>query len=130
MDNCGAFCVCVAYSPCRNICFSSVATLSSFPVRAIFQLPSVEKTVVPVLKEIMLENLAVGRALGFDEKAVPTSIVDNVIKDTATIHRRPDSKHKASMLLDYEHGRPMEIEVILGDVVRKARELQVPIPVS
>jgi ketopantoate reductase len=34
------------------------------------------------------------------------------------------------MLLDAEKGRPMEVEVILGEVVRMAREKRVPVPVS
>ncbi|KAI5117609.1 hypothetical protein M0805_006722 [Coniferiporia weirii] len=111
-----------------NICFSSVATLSSYPVRAIFQNPDIERQVVPVLRAIMQENLAVGRAMGFDEDALPSSIIDDTIKSTGDIHRKPDSNHKASMLLDYENGRPMEIEVIVGEVVKKARDLNVDIP--
>lgn len=68
--------------------------------------------------------------MGFDEEALPSSIVETCIKGTADIHVRPDSKHKASMLLDLELGRPLEIEVILGEVVRKAHKLGVDIPVS
>jgi len=32
------------------------------------------------------------------------------------------------MLLDVKNGRPMEIEVIVGEIVRKAKELNVNIP--
>ncbi|THH07907.1 hypothetical protein EW145_g3063 [Phellinidium pouzarii] len=111
-----------------NLCFSSIATLSSYPLRAIFQDPTIEKQVLPVLYAIMQENLAVGRAMGFDEAALPSSVIEETIRQTGEIHRRADSKHKASMLLDYEKGRPMEIEVILGEIVRKANELKVDIP--
>ena len=34
------------------------------------------------------------------------------------------------MLLDAENGRPIEVEVILGEVVRMAKEKGVPVPVS
>ena len=78
----------------------------------------------------MLENLAVGRAMGFDEEAVPSSIADDTIRSTGNFHRKPDSKHKASMLLDCETGKPMEIEVIVGEVLRNAKELGVETPVS
>jgi 2-dehydropantoate 2-reductase len=36
--------------------------------------------------------------------------------------------YKTSMLLDFENGRPMEVEAILGNAVRIARSLDVPIP--
>ncbi|KAL5504887.1 hypothetical protein ACEPAH_7550 [Sanghuangporus vaninii] len=111
-----------------NLAFSSVATLSRYPLRAIFQQPRVEATAVPVIRAIMLENLAVGRAMGLDEDAVPSSVIDDTIKSTGNFHRKPDSKHKASMLLDCETGRPMEIEVIVGEVLRKAKELGVETP--
>ena len=86
--------------------------------------------VVPIVREILKEVLAVGRAMGFDEEALPSSVVDATIEGTARIHVRPDAKHKASMLLDLETGRPLEIEVVVGEVVKKARELNVNIPVS
>jgi ketopantoate reductase len=34
------------------------------------------------------------------------------------------------MLLDAEKGQPIEVEVILGEVVRMAKERQVDMPVS
>ena len=34
------------------------------------------------------------------------------------------------MLLDAENGNPMEVEVIVGEVVRMAREKAVDVPVS
>jgi 2-dehydropantoate 2-reductase len=36
--------------------------------------------------------------------------------------------YKTSMLLDYEAGRPMEVEAILGNAVRIARNLGVSVP--
>jgi 2-dehydropantoate 2-reductase len=35
---------------------------------------------------------------------------------------------KPSMLVDLETGRPMEIEGIVGAVVRQAREVGIPVP--
>jgi len=37
--------------------------------------------------------------------------------------------HTPSMLLDAQKGLPIEVEVIFGEVVRIARELDVPVPV-
>ena len=78
---------------------------------------------------MMLELLAVGRAMGFDERALPSEEVDNAINSTAKIHKSPDSTHRPSMLHDLEYGRPMEVEVVLGEIVRKAREYKVDAPV-
>lgn len=89
-----------------------------------------EEKVVPVLRAVLEEALAVGRALGFDEDALPASVVEETISRTAAIHRRPDSAHRPSMLLDRETGRAMEVEAIVGEVLRAAREKRVAVPVS
>ena len=89
-----------------------------------------EKIAVPVVRAIMEEMLAVGRALGFDEEAIPSSVVEDTIRSTGDIHRRPDSKHKASMLLDVELGKPLEVEVIVGEVLRRGKAVGVDTPVS
>ena len=39
-----------------------------------------EKIAVPVVRAIMEEMLAVGRALGFDEEAIPSSVVEDTIR--------------------------------------------------
>ena len=44
-------------------------------------------------------------------------------------HESPDSTHTPSMLLDVENGRPFEVEAIVGEVVRMAKDRDVSIPV-
>lgn len=68
--------------------------------------------------------ILLGRALGF-----PDSTSD-VFESTRAIHTKPNSMHTPSMLLDARRGRPFEVEVILGEVVRMARSVGVDIPVS
>ena len=46
------------------------------------------------------------------------------------IYAKADSTHAPSMLLDAEKGQPIEVEVILGEVVRMAKERHVDVPVS
>ena len=74
----------------------------------------------------------IGRALGFPdtEDGLPASTVTNVLENTRNIHAKADSTHVPSMLLDAERGQPIEVEVILGEVVRMAKERDVDIPVS
>ena len=55
--------------------------------------------------------------------ALLTDIIDQQIAST---HRMPP--YKTSMLLDFEAGRPMETEAILGNAVRAGQRAGVPIP--
>ncbi|KAI0737284.1 6-phosphogluconate dehydrogenase C-terminal domain-like protein [Daedaleopsis nitida] len=50
------------------------------------------------------------------------------IANTARLHARPDSTHLPSMLVDIEAGRPMEIEHVVGEVVRMGRRAGVSLP--
>jgi 2-dehydropantoate 2-reductase len=45
-------------------------------------------------------------------------------------YRLPDDcPYRPSMLLDLEHGRPMELEVVLGNPLKRAKEYNVPAPI-
>ena len=87
-----------------------------------------EAHVIPQVRAMMLEILAVGRAMGFDESALPSEVVESAIESTAQIHKS-NITHRPSMLHDLEHSRPMEVEVVVGDLVRNAREHKVDAPV-
>jgi len=71
-------------------------------------------------EEVMQEVLAVGRASGCD---LDSSLVEYMVNYT-----RNAPAYKTSMLLDYENRRPMEVEAILGTVVKKARAANIPVP--
>lgn len=85
---------------------------------------------MPQIRAMMQEILNIGRAMGLSEEALPSSVIESTIASTARIHKSPDSIHKASTLIDLESGKPMELEVLLGELVRKAKELNVATPVS
>ncbi|EIN08944.1 6-phosphogluconate dehydrogenase C-terminal domain-like protein, partial [Punctularia strigosozonata HHB-11173 SS5] len=130
-----------------NVAYSSIASLTRYPLPAIYRHPGsnspmpkpyvdpingslIEQHTLPVIRGVLEELLAVGRALGFPdtEDGLPSSVIDATINRTRDIHVRADSTHKPSMLLDIENGKPIEVEVIVGEVVRMARERNVPIP--
>ena len=125
---------------CRNLGLATFATLTRHPLPSVFQDPSIEARITPTLHAVLKETIAVGRALGFPDAPpdtaydvndyLPSSAVEETVENTAVIHRRPDSNHVPSMLLDLKNGRPMEIEVVVGEVVRVAKEKGVDIPVS
>lgn len=73
-----------------------------------------------LVRQAMHEVICIAAACGH---ALPVAMVDQFIE--RTLQAPP---YKTSMALDFEHGRPMEVEVILGNAVRAARREQVAIP--
>ncbi len=72
------------------------------------------------IRETMREIASIARAAGH---SIPDALIDKLIE--ATLAMPP---YKTSMALDFEQGRAMEIEAILGNVVRTARRLGVATP--
>ena len=73
-----------------------------------------------VLRQLMTEVLAVGKALG----ANPEDKIDARLNTT----RERAAAHKTSMLQDLERGRPLEIMPIIGATSELARLVRVPTP--
>jgi 2-dehydropantoate 2-reductase len=72
------------------------------------------------IRKAMLE---VCDAAAANDHPLPPKLIDNMIAGT-----RAMPAYKTSMALDYEHGRPMEIEAILGAVVRAGARVGVAMP--
>ncbi|KAH6910591.1 ketopantoate reductase PanE/ApbA-domain-containing protein [Coprinopsis sp. MPI-PUGE-AT-0042] len=132
-----------------NVIFSSVATLTRYTLPAMFRPPPPSDTpnayapyraavsgdailnhTIPQLKAVFEELMVLGRALGYPDTpdALPSSLPESILNGTMSIHEKPDSSHKPSMMLDMERGQPLEVEVILGEVVRMAQEVGVGVP--
>jgi len=71
-------------------------------------------------RQIMEEVRVVAAADGYD---FPYELVDKNINDTMVM-----KPYRPSMLLDFEAKRPLEVEAILGNAVRKASALGVQVP--
>jgi 2-dehydropantoate 2-reductase len=76
----------------------------------------------------MDELMLVGRAVGYDEALIPSSTPDMIMARSMELLK--DSGFIFSALLDVRLGKPFELEVILGEVVRQAQNYAVPVPVS
>ena len=74
----------------------------------------------PLVRAIMEEICKVAAVSGH---TLPPDVIDRNLDSTRTM-----PPYKTSMLLDFEAGRPLETEAILGNAVRWARRLGVPIP--
>jgi len=71
-------------------------------------------------ESIMREVQSVAGALGH---RLPDAAIGRMLADTRVM-----TPYKTSMLLDYEAGRPMEVEAILGNAVRAAARAGVSVP--
>ncbi|PCH37514.1 hypothetical protein WOLCODRAFT_140904 [Wolfiporia cocos MD-104 SS10] len=89
--------------------------------------PEISAYTIPVIYDAMQEINALGTAL-FGEGALAPDVAEKTITNTSRIHERPEAKHRASTLVDVENGRPTEVEVILGELVRMGRKHGVPMP--
>lgn len=74
----------------------------------------------PLVRALMAEVLTIAEALGHP---LPEEVIEQNIEST-----RKMPPYKTSMLLDFEAGRPLETEAILGNAVRAARRAGVETP--
>ncbi|SPO19943.1 uncharacterized protein UTRI_00334_B [Ustilago trichophora] len=121
-----------------NASWGGLSTLARQPVSTLLQEDTLHYS-VGVVRRIMLEIVYVARACGLGESRFPIASVDNAITITLATSSIPSvndptkggnlaGDFKPSILLDLENGRPMELEPIIGNLVRKARENGVETP--
>ena len=73
-----------------------------------------------IARELMLEVIAVAHALGF---AVKEDLADKQIERTRTM-----GAYKASTLIDFERGLPIELEALFLEPLRQAKSAGVAVP--
>ncbi|HYG36435.1 MAG TPA: ketopantoate reductase C-terminal domain-containing protein, partial [Clostridia bacterium] len=73
-----------------------------------------------LLRELMLEVIVAARALGFD---IPESMADKQIERTRTM-----GAYKASTLIDFERGLPLELESLFLEPLRQAKQAGANVP--
>jgi 2-dehydropantoate 2-reductase len=73
-----------------------------------------------LVRELMLEVIRTGQALGF---SIPESLAEKQIELTRSM-----GAYQASTLIDYEQGRPLELESLFVEPCRRARQAGVPVP--
>ena len=72
-------------------------------------------------RELMVETIAAANGHACAIEAEP--LIEKMFTTTATM-----GPYRPSMLVDYEEKRPLEVEAILGEPVRRARQVGVAIP--
>jgi 2-dehydropantoate 2-reductase len=98
----------------RNLATSPICALTGEPIGVVGRHPELFE----LSRNLMREGLAVAKAHRID-------VEDNFQSPYGT---RPTSPHKSSMLQDFEHVRPPEIDGILTSVQAFARAADVPTP--
>jgi 2-dehydropantoate 2-reductase len=98
-----------------NVAFNPISVLTGGTLEELVRDPSVSCLV----RDVMRETEAVAAKLGIE---LPISI-EQRMAGAAKV-----GAHKTSMLQDYETGRPMEIEAVVGAVVELGERLNVAMP--
>ncbi|KAL1743738.1 ketopantoate reductase PanE/ApbA-domain-containing protein [Schizophyllum fasciatum] len=131
-----------------NVTFAGYACLTRYPLMSIFRPPPpnvgqgyspyvhpstvarIEESTIPAMSALFNELIMFARELGFPDSpdGVPSSLVEETMKVTRENHANPAAEHVPSALLDIEKGRPFEVEVIWGELVRTANARGVDIP--
>lgn len=75
---------------------------------------------INLAQQVMEEVFLLAKADGYD---LPSHAIEKSLAST-----RQMKPYKTSMLLDFESGRSMEIEAILGNALRTAREHKISVP--
>jgi 2-dehydropantoate 2-reductase len=73
-----------------------------------------------LVRELMLEVIAAARSLGYD---VPDAFADQQIEHTRTM-----GAYKASTLIDFERGQPLELQSLFLEPLRQATRAGVAMP--
>ena len=100
-----------------NVAFNPISALTGGTLEELARDPEV----APTVRTIMAETEAVAAKLGIE---LPISI------DQRMAGAEKVGAHKTSMLQDYEAGRPMEIEAVVGAVVELGDRVGVPMPAT
>lgn len=98
----------------RNLSTSPICAITGEPIGVISRHPELFE----LAKDLMAEGLATARAHGID----PGLTVETAYA------RAPTTTHKSSMLQDFEHGRPPEIDGLLTSVQQFARVAGIATP--
>ncbi|KAG8948118.1 hypothetical protein FRC04_010030 [Tulasnella sp. 424] len=109
-----------------NASLSMLSCLTRTPAYTFFTDKLAAQGAASTLHTIVTELVTIGKALGHPSEYLtdPTQFVEHYQKH----HLEETTAHKSSALLDVEAGKPFELEVILGEVVRQGKKLNVPIP--
>jgi 2-dehydropantoate 2-reductase len=98
-----------------NLCFNPISALTHATLQDICRFPESRE----LAANMMREGQAVAQALGVSFK---------ITLDQRMAGAEAVGAHKTSMLQDVEHGRPLELNALVGSVIELGRICNVPTP--
>ncbi len=101
-----------------NAAFNTVSAMTGLQPAAMLAIPELRELVVGLMREVVAVANAQGIMLRDSDISEQIAATDGAAEITT------------SMLTDRERGRSMEIDALVGVVVRKGRELGIPTPLS
>lgn len=99
-----------------NIPFNGLSVILDAQTDEMMANPAICKLVQQLMKEVVVGAKACGRE-------IPASFLDEMLEHTAKM-----IPYKTSMKLDYDAGRPLEVEAIYGNPLRMAQQFGVELP--
>lgn len=100
-----------------NVAFNPISAITGGTLEELARHPEVSR----LIREVMTETEAVAAKLGIE---LPISIEQRMAGAEKV------GAHKTSMLQDYEAGRPMELEAVVGAVIELGDKLGAPMPAT
>jgi len=112
-----------------NATVGVISALSGHPWHSWILLPAAQSTAEDLFPPLLAEIIAVGRAIGLTEEWLPNNAGELTIQRSTELVKS-GVKHIPSILLDVMNKRPIEVEGILGFLVKKGRAHNVAVPRS
>jgi 2-dehydropantoate 2-reductase len=99
-----------------NIPYNGLSVILRATTDRLMASPHTRALVAVIMREVVANAAACG-------SNIPNSFIQKMLDDTERM-----KPYKTSMMLDYEAGRPMEIEAIFGNPLRAAQRVGAPSP--
>lgn len=110
---------------CWNVPFNGLSVAAGgVGTATILADPDLAATAEAAMREVIAAANADLASLGSPARIDPADMVPRMFAQTRTM-----GDYRTSMMLDYVEGRPLEVEAILGNPVRRARDLGLDVPV-
>lgn len=107
-----------------NVPFNGLSVVLDTATDKLLQNKATRALVKTLMKEVAVTANAWGDKLSLGQgRGIPAVFIEQMIEVTEQI-----KPYRTSMKIDYDQGRPLEIEAILGNSVRAAQEVNVTTP--
>jgi 2-dehydropantoate 2-reductase len=107
-----------------NVPFNGLSVVLDATTEAMMANPDTRQLVTALMHEVVTAAAACSaQATPGTPRSLPVDIVETMLAQTATM-----KPYRTSMKIDYDEGRPLEIEAILGNPLRAAQGAGVSVP--